>query len=271
MRRHHFALLLHLLIGTLICDANAIKRPPTAVRTRSVSITADMTLSVMEIAQPAPLVEDWSNGIKTASDPFGVVLWPGALYAARHLCSNPLGVKGATCLIVGAGTGLEALTAAALGASKVIAIDINPLTLNLLADAARYNGLGDCIETRVFDLMSPDDLPAADILISADTLYTRELCKAVASRCRQELWSRGSITRLLLTTSQQFAWIKDEFVDELNARPPEEPIAPGREWRRLEWANDKLERFTGSGILLDEDQTYDASIRFMDVRHDVES
>ena len=180
------------------------------------------------------------------------------------MCEVPNGISGATCLVIGAGTGLEALTAAALGASRVIAIDINRLTLNLLADAARDHGLGDRIETRVFDLTSSEPLPAADVLVSADTLYTRELCEAVARRCRQQMWSSSELTRLLLTTSQQFGWIKDEFVDELNKRPLDEPLPPGRAWRRLDWTADRLERFTGSGILIDEDQTYDAPIRFID-------
>ena len=258
------AMMIVALIALLCCGASQ-GLTPSPVRSRAVSITPELTLSVYELAQPAQLVHDWSHGAKTASDPFGVVLWPGALFAARRLCMRPDDVSGATCCVVGAGTGLEALTAAALGASQVIACDINRLTLNLLADAARDHGLQD-IETRVFDLCSSEPLPAADIYVFADTLYTRELCGHVARRCRDELWCRGVLRRLLLTTSQQFSWIGDEFLELLNEPPLDgQPKPAGRHWRRLEWEHAQLKRFTGSGILLEDDQTYDAAIRFIDV------
>ena len=70
--------------------------------------------------------------------------------------------------------------------------------------------------------------------------------------------------RLLLTTSQQFEWIREEFLEHLNV-PPGERLQSGRVWRALAWSNTTLESFTGSGILLEEDQTYDAPIRFLDV------
>ena len=230
------------------------------LRSRKVEISPQLTLSVFEVARPASLVEQWSSGVKTAADPFGVVLWPGALYAARRLAASPPR-DGETCLVVGAGTGLEALTAASLG-SQVVAVDINPLTLNLLADAAREHDLHDRIETRVLDLTSDEELPDADVHVYADTLYTRELCDHVARRCREELWSRARMRRLLLTTSQQFEWIRDDFLAELNVQPPGQPTRP---WQRMEWQHSKLENFTGSGILLEEDQSYDAKIRYLDV------
>ena len=159
----------------LTCSAASALSGGSPLRRRAVPITPDLTLSVFEVASPAQLVEQWSTGIKTASDPFGVVLWPGALYAAQKLSASPEKIAGATCLVVGAGTGLEAITAATLGASKVIAVDINPLTLNLLADAAKENGVHDRIETRILDLTSEEPLPEASVHIYADTLYSAQL------------------------------------------------------------------------------------------------
>ena len=84
--------------------------------------------------------------------------------------------------------------------------------------------------------------------------------------CRDALWTRGALRRLLLTTSQNFAFIKSDFLPALNSPVDAAALRPhGREWRALEWQHATLEQFTGSGILLDDDQTYDARIRFLDV------
>ena len=158
---------------------------------------------------------------------------------------------------MGAGTGLEALTAASLGAERVIACDVNRMSLELLSDAAHGAGLGDLVETRVFDLCIGDPLPAADVAIFSDVLYTRDLSEHVA-RCCSEVLMRdvadGSLGWLLLTDSQRFH--SDSFLADLNARRRGKPP--------LQWQRTRVERFTGSGILLEEDQTYDTDVAFLD-------
>ena len=57
-------------------------------------------------------------------------------------------IKNKTVLILGAGTGVEAQAAAKLGASEVIATDINKLTLKLLNYGAEYSGFTDVINCR---------------------------------------------------------------------------------------------------------------------------
>ena len=128
--------------------------------------------------------------------------------------------------------------------------------------------MGDRIETRVFDLAADEPLPRADMLVCSDLLYSRELSMHVARHCREALWGAAgahddeAATRLLLTSSQQFAWIKDAFLDALNS-PPASPQHP--RWRELAWSEARLESFTGSGILVEDDQVYDANIRWLDV------
>jgi predicted nicotinamide N-methyase len=169
------------------------------VRLRPVTISPELTVTVYELAQPTDLVNSWYEAPSSAADPFGVVLWPGALYASRRLWERRESLAGASVAVMGAGTGLEALTAAALGAS-VVACDINCLTLELLGDAARGAGLSSRLETRTFDLRSDDALPPADLTLFSDTFYTRELAQTVAHRC-DEVLARGS--QLLLTDSQR--------------------------------------------------------------------
>ena len=68
--------------------------------------------------------------------------------AARELSKRKNEIKNKTVLILGAGTGVEAQAAAILGASEVIATDINKLTLKLLKYGADFSGFSDIINCR---------------------------------------------------------------------------------------------------------------------------
>ena len=238
------------------------------LRSRGVEITPSLHLTVYEHAAPSSLVQSYyaEEQSKALGDPFGLVLWPGALFASRLLASHAQArVKGKTCLIMGAGTGLEALAAAALGAEKVVACDNNRLTLELLMDAARDQGWGDRVETRLVDLSIDENLnalPAADVHIFSDVLYTLDLSAALARRCRSLLLQSGESDApgqngswVLVTDSQGFH--SKEFLEELNGGDSS-PLVD-------EWQRERLEEFTGSGVLLDSDQTYSPIIRFLDL------
>ena len=103
-------------------------------------------------------------------------------------------VRGKTVLDVGCGVGLATFTAAAVGAKRVVAADIAPLTLRLVEKAAAELGFsvaqpvekegpagGDSngdglLRTQVFDIMSPvaaEPLPPADLCLFADVLYNK--------------------------------------------------------------------------------------------------
>ena len=116
------------------------------MRRRPVEVSPGFVVTVLELAEPRHLVERWMDGPSTVIDPFGVVLWPGARLAARLMHEQRDFLRGKTVLAFGAGTGLEALVAAHLGAVRVVATDVNPLSLSLLEDAARLAGLAS-IET----------------------------------------------------------------------------------------------------------------------------
>jgi len=75
-------------------------------------------------------------------------MWPGSVRASQELVKYRHQVMGKVVLVLGAGTGVEAQTAASLGAERVIALDINGLTLRLLEYGAQLAGFGDVIEGR---------------------------------------------------------------------------------------------------------------------------
>jgi predicted nicotinamide N-methyase len=117
-----------------------------------------------------------------ATDPYAHLIWPASLAAARALARVPR--TGQVILDVGAGTGLGALTAAALGA-RAIAIDRDAAALARITDAARMNGV--TVQCMQLDITSETPLPLCDAAVFADLLYETDLARAVANRVLEVL------------------------------------------------------------------------------------
>lgn len=183
---------------------------------------------------------------------------------------------------------MEAQTAALLGAKRVIATDINPLTLKLLEYGAKNAGISGILEGKYFDLFSDIPLPECDILIVADVLYNQDLAKQVGQRIHEAItrsFDEGAPpTKIIVTDSQQFHgtdFLEDAKLRELNA------IFREGNFEQLRWESHKIERVCTSGVLIgksilfflfsrlfllcsllvpyltDEDQTYDVDIRMI--------
>lgn len=240
------------------------------------------------IENPSSLIEKWwstSSTIATISskttkveDPFGVISWPGSIIASRELAqqhassslSSP--ILDSTVLILGAGTGVEAHAAALLGAKHVLATDVNPLSLALLEYGIQQSGLNDVVHCQEFDLCSDENLPESDIVIIADVLYNQDLAKQVGRRCQEILLSKQQNNNnkkraLIVTDSQRFHGT--DFVPALNRALQSKLNANGNDdginSELLTWEEYFLKGFTGSGILIPEDQTYDVHTRMLSV------
>ena len=129
-------------------------------------------------------------------DPYGVVLWPAAQVVAGAVAAlDPELLKGATCVELGAGTGLCSLAALACGAKRALATDYReePLALlHLSADANEANGLASAqLETALFDIMDEaQPLPLLEdvhLVVAADLLYQKSTSVALARRCVEAL------------------------------------------------------------------------------------
>jgi predicted nicotinamide N-methyase len=224
----------------------------------------DWSITVWEWEKPAVVIESyWEAQCRNAAlvhdsrllDPFGIVSWPGSVVAAQEMQHRQSIIKDKNVLILGAGVGMEAQAAAMTGAKHVLATDIHPTTLKQLEFGAKEAKIESIIETRILDLFSQQPLPKADVIIAADILYNEELASQVARRCAEAVASNPEI-KLLVTDSQRFV----DFVTELNENLKE---VQKDGYRPLQWEERKLDQFTGSGVAIDEDQTYDVKVRVL--------
>lgn len=241
------------------------------ILSRTVPITLDWDITVWEWENPAAVVETYwaveqqglaltkTGGILPATvpkyadkilDPFGLVAWPGSVVSAQEMLIRRHIVQDKDVLILGAGVGIEAQAAAVLGARSVLATDVHPTTLQLLAYGAEQAGLNDIISTRLFDISTIEDLPRCDFIVVSDMLYNEQLACQVARRCC-EARRMGAI--VLVADSQRFV----DFESDLNPKLKKMGHAP------VKWVPRWLDQFQGSGVMVDQDISYDVKARLI--------
>jgi len=244
---------------------------------RTVEINPDWKITVWEWEKPAEVVDHyWQAQTRKVDyhgressmekqrllDPFGLVLWPGSVVAAQELrVHSTTIVQNKSVLVLGGGVGVEAQALAELGAKYVYATDIHPTTLQQLKLGVEENiSIEDSgiVETAIFDLFSDSSLPmpTAELIVVADVLYNEDLAKQVASRL-SEAWQRNMDIKLLVTDSQRFV----DFHTMLMSRLNEVAIQMSRIPPMIRFSEKTLNLFTGSGVCIDEDQTYDVTVR----------
>lgn len=229
---------------------------------RTIPITTTWNITIWEQDQPAEIVEQYwdsqTHSLPSILDPFGLVTWPGSVVAAQQLLrySTDYDMKQSTVVVLGAGTGLEAQAVAMLGARKVIATDIHPTTLELLQYGVEQAGLSHTIQTQYLDLFGTIPIPPCDLLLAADVLYSPKLAMQVGERIRQVLqWKQPP--KVLVTDSQRFQGT--DFCPDLRNALADDSFG----WEELQ-----LEQFTGSGVMLNEDQTYNVKVRVLAIGFD---
>ncbi|MFA9203893.1 MAG: methyltransferase [Flavobacteriales bacterium] len=98
--------------------------------------------------------------------PYWVFCWASGLAMARWLLAEPELVRGKTVLDFGTGSGVVAIAARLAGAARVIACDIDPVSLAATRANAALNGVQ--LEY-LADLYALPDV--VDVLLAADVLY----------------------------------------------------------------------------------------------------
>lgn len=177
----------------------ALAPPTTLTGTKSalrVPVTDALSLTIVEASYQEQ--EDLVDAALTSSepvgskidDPYGIVLWPAAQVVASAVAA--LDLQDATCLELGAGTGLCSLTALACGARHALATDYREEPLELLNLSADANDLASTqLETALFDIKDEaQPLPLLDdvhLVFAADLLYQKSTSQALARRCVEAL------------------------------------------------------------------------------------
>jgi predicted nicotinamide N-methyase len=113
--------------------------------------------------------------------PFWLFVWAGGQALARHVLDHPEIVRGRSVLDVASGSGVAAIAAAKAGASRVTALDVDPLAVAAAARNAAANGVA--VETRALDI-ADSDVPA-DVILAGDVFYTRTVADRMATRMRR--------------------------------------------------------------------------------------
>ncbi|MGW4945436.1 class I SAM-dependent methyltransferase [Actinoplanes sp. NPDC004185] len=113
--------------------------------------------------------------------PFWLFVWAGGQALARHVLDHPEIVRGRSVLDVASGSGVAAIAAAKAGASRVTALDVDPLAVAAAARNAAANEV--TVETRALDI-ADSDVPA-DVILAGDVFYTRTVADRMATRMRR--------------------------------------------------------------------------------------
>ncbi len=110
----------------------------------------------------SPVEMDWALNEPS----YWMFCWASGLAQARRILQRPELVRGKIVLDFGAGSGVVAVAAAMAGASRVIACDIDPVSLEASAANARLNRVDVELLDDFFKLNE-----RVDVLFAADVLY----------------------------------------------------------------------------------------------------
>jgi predicted nicotinamide N-methyase len=105
--------------------------------------------------------------------PYWGFAWPGGQALARHVLDNPQSVAGKSVLDFGTGSGLAAIAAALMGASNVLATDIDPLAIAATLRNAEANGV--MVQTSSDDVIGSNG--NWDVILIGDMCYERALAE----------------------------------------------------------------------------------------------
>ncbi|HVW57337.1 MAG TPA: 50S ribosomal protein L11 methyltransferase [Rhizobiaceae bacterium] len=111
-----------------------------------------------------------------SSPPYWAFRWAGGMALAHHFTEMPSTVAGLTVLDLGAGSGLVGIAAAKAGATKVIAVDIDPNAAAAITLNATANGV--FLRFHKGDLATSEP-PEVDLVAVGDLFYEAELAKGV--------------------------------------------------------------------------------------------
>ncbi|MQL86467.1 hypothetical protein Taro_019002 [Colocasia esculenta] len=167
----------------------------------------------------------------------GSWLWDSALHLSEWMAAAPphhLADK--TVLELGAGTGLPGLTAALLGAARVVLTDQAPLLPGLRTNAA-VNGLADRVEVRELSWGTggedPKWVPPPDVVLMSDVFYDPDEMGGLAETLRRVcgeatvIWSASEVRESVNSCLELLAEDGFRVTEELSAVRQQLMCSPG--------------------------------------------
>jgi predicted nicotinamide N-methyase len=108
--------------------------------------------------------------------PYWAFAWAGGQAAARYVLDAPDICRGRSVLDLGSGSGISAIAAAKAGAARVLAADVDSLSLAAVELNGKANGVHiDVTEDDLLAQAGPQD----SLVIVGDLFYERELAERV--------------------------------------------------------------------------------------------
>jgi predicted nicotinamide N-methyase len=146
-------------------------------------------LMLHQADDPIELWESTESAGAEQPPPFWAFAWAGGQALARFVLDDPELVAGRVVLDLAAGSGLVAVAAARAGARRVVANDIDPLSLAATEANAEANDVK--VELIEGDLLS-DGYADASVILAGDVFYSREMAARVLPFLR-EAAGRGAL------------------------------------------------------------------------------
>ncbi|HEY8533273.1 MAG TPA: 50S ribosomal protein L11 methyltransferase [Micromonospora sp.] len=147
-------------------------------------------LRVYQAEEPIGLWELTEGEFRSEQPPpFWAFVWAGGQALARYVLDHPEVVARRRVLDFATGSGVVAIAAAKAGATRVRAVDIDPLALAAVEMNAEANGV--TVETVCEDVLD-GDVGDAEVVLVGDAFYTERLAKRLLRFLLRAARERGA-------------------------------------------------------------------------------
>ncbi len=133
-------------------------------------------IQVRLLRDDSPLWRSFSDqpDARSLSRPYWAFAWSGGQALARYILDHPKVVEGKCVLDFGAGCGLASIASAKAGAARVMASDIDPISVRVIGYNATQNNVK--VETVCSDLIYSEN-QGWDVILAGDIWYDSRLAR----------------------------------------------------------------------------------------------
>lgn len=145
-------------------------------RLMSPPLTSEIVLHLATESLPIWQKTEDELGLANVPPPFWAFAWAGGQALARYVLDQPALVRDKQVLDLGSGSGLVAIAAALAGASRVTAVDTDPIAAAAIGLNALTNEVAVTVDKR--EILG-GAVPSCQVLLVGDLFYERGLAARV--------------------------------------------------------------------------------------------